>query len=245
MKALRNLLLKVFGLEGYLRLISASYLFLVKRGAMKKKYPELFFLKNMIKPGYVCIDIGANLGYYSWFMSKHCGESGTLIAVEPVPLFGKIWHRNMKRAPFANHRLEACALGGENTRVQMATPEVNGVLHHGMTHVVKSDDEQESTRYTVEMKIPDELFAHLNRLDFIKTDVEGYEFLVFSNMIQTLQRLRPKIQTELSGHENREKVLDLLSSLNYKACVLDNGALREITREDVEMGVSDFYFLPD
>lgn len=39
-------------------------------------------------------------------------------------------------------------------------------------------------KYKVEMKIPDELFINLNRLDFVKCDVEGYEFEVFRNMRQ-------------------------------------------------------------
>jgi hypothetical protein len=29
---------------------------------MKKKYPELFYLNQLIQPGFVCIDIGANVG---------------------------------------------------------------------------------------------------------------------------------------------------------------------------------------
>lgn len=244
MKILRNILLHIFGLEGYLRLVSASYLLMVKMGLMKKKYPELFYLKEIIKPGNVCIDIGANLGYYSWFMSKHCGENGKLIAIEPVPLFGKIWCRNLKPATYTNFRLENCALGSENKRVKMSTPQVNGVLHHGMTHVVDEKEPQQSAQYEVDMKIPDELFAELKRLDFVKVDVEGYEFHVFSNMMKTLATFRPLIQTELSGKENRSKVITLLTSLNYHPHILYKRQLRLATQSDIDTGNSDFYFIP-
>ncbi|HOY38508.1 MAG: FkbM family methyltransferase [Bacteroidales bacterium] len=243
MKFIRKLLYKFLRIENYLRLVSSVYLLLIKAGFYKRKYPEIFFLKQIIKEGDVCLDIGANLGYYSWFISKFCGKDGKLIAVEPVPLFGKIWLRNMKSSKFANFRLESCALGSENTRVKMATPEVNGVLHHGMTHVVNEGEAQQSTCYEVEMKIPDALFSALDRLNFVKIDVEGYEFIVFSNMVNTISKFHPVIQAELSGSENRLKVLALLESLYYKPHVLENQQLRAVNQSDIETGISDFYFI--
>jgi hypothetical protein len=87
MKQIRNILLQVLGLKLYLRLISKIYITCISLGMWKKKYPELFYLDSILKPGNTCIDIGANLGYYSTKMSKLVGISGKVYAIEPIPLF--------------------------------------------------------------------------------------------------------------------------------------------------------------
>lgn len=243
MKQLRNLLYRMLGIEKYLFLISRTYLSLINLGFFKNRYAELYYLKKLIKPGDVCIDIGANLGYYSVMMSKCCGEQGKLIAVEPVPLFASIWRRNMKRS-IRNYQLEVCALGAKAAGIRMATPEVAGVLHHGMTQVLEDDKPEHKIFFDAEMKIPDVVFASLDKLDFVKTDVEGYEAIVFSNMTTTLKKFMPVIQTELSGNENRNKVMHLLQSLGYAVYVLQSHSLVPATQVQIHSHQSDFYFLP-
>ncbi|MDQ3289985.1 MAG: FkbM family methyltransferase [Bacteroidota bacterium] len=220
MKAIRKLLVKFLGFEGYIRLVSKIYLQLVGAGLLAKNYPELFFLKKIIRPGFYCLDIGANLGYYSTFLSKLAGPQGKVLAVEPVPMFQEIWRDNVKASGVSNLELLPYALGGENTRIQMGTPERDGLLHHGMTKVTSSADEKYARTYDVEMKVPDELFRNLNRLDFVKCDVEGFEYQVFSHLQETLQKFKPLIQTELNGTENREGVITLLQNLGYQPYIL-------------------------
>ncbi len=243
MKSLRKILFTLFGIENYLKLVSRTYVWMIQAGFYKKKYPEIFFLKKLIHEGDTCIDIGANLGYYSYFMSKHIGAHGKLIAVEPVPLFGKIWGHNMRRLKSKNFQLFSCALGEKEGSISMGTPQINGVLHHGMTHVIDENTENVSLKFNVQMKIADTLFSDIEKLDFVKVDVEGYEHLVFGNMINTIDKFRPVIQSELSGSENRSAVISLLRQYNYEAMVLRNGELTPATDNDIESGNSDFYFI--
>ena len=246
MKLLRKLLEKALGFEGYLRLVSKSYLWLTGRGMFKSKYPELFYLEKIIKPGFYCLDIGANLGYYSTSLSKLSGKNGHVYAVEPVPVFQQIWKDNVQMSGVQNLTLLPYALGSSNGTMQMGTPTRNGLVHHGMTKVVQPGQENYVHYYTVEMKVPDELFVNFPRLDFVKCDVEGYEHLVFSNMVQTLRKFKPLIQTELNGAENRQKVYDLLTGLGYKAHILGHGSTMVPVLADKVTSApeSDFYFLP-
>ena len=212
---------------------------------MQKKYPELFFLKRIIKPGFTCIDIGANLGYYSTFLSKLTGPTGKVLAVEPVPLFQEIWKENVLASGVKNLELLPYALGGENTTIQMGTPLRNGLMHHGMTKVVGSAEEEYARTYDVSMKVPDELFSDLKRLDFVKCDVEGFEYPVFSNMQQTLKQHMPLIQTELNGTGNRDRVIALLESLGYQTCVLSaENKLKPCAGAEIASHEGDFYFKP-
>lgn len=244
MKAIRNLLLKILGFRGYLSLISWTYLRLVSFGFLKNSYPELFFLKKIIKPGFVCIDIGANVGYYSYFLAKYVKKEGQLYAVEPVPLFAQIWEKNVPTR-FCNHvNLYQFALGGENKSVNMGVPVVHGVVHHGMTHVVNSEETNIAETFTVPMRIPDELFANLNRLDFIKCDVEGYEQYVFENMKDTIMKHRPLVQTELGGELNRKTVINFFENHGYNTCLLSNNELIPATPNEKIKSKNDFYFVP-
>ncbi|GAA3944188.1 FkbM family methyltransferase [Hymenobacter algoricola] len=246
MKPLRKLLVRTLGFERYIRLVSRVYLRLVGAGWGRQKYPELFFLSQIVKPGFVCLDIGANLGYYSVALSRLARPDGQVLAVEPIPQFQAIWQDNVKLSGVPNLTLLPYALGRENTMVQMGTPERDGLLHHGMTKVAASSSEAYARTYDVPMRRPDELFADLPRLDFVKCDVEGFESVVFENMQATLRRFRPLIQTELNGLANRRAVVALLAGLGYKPFVLSaRFELEPCTAEQLESHVTaDFYFQP-
>jgi FkbM family methyltransferase len=243
MKTIRNLILKTLGLKNYLSIVSQIYLRLVLNGFLKKKYPELFFLNSIIKPGFVSIDIGANLGYYSTFLSKITGASGKVYAVEPVPLFGEIWKKNIKLSNINNLQLFPFALGAENKKVKLGLPMVNGVIHHGMTKVADTAEQDYKHFFECDMRIPNELFKDISRIDFIKCDVEGYEQYVFANLTEVLKKHKPLIQCELGGDENRNKVISILEGLNYTTCILKDNSLLSASKEDKATWSNDFYFV--
>jgi FkbM family methyltransferase len=243
MKLFRKLLLKLLGLKAYYIIISRIYTSLTVSGFLKKKYPELFFLEKIIKPGFVCIDIGANMGYYSTFLSRLAGGNGMVYSVEPVPMFTDILKLNLKATGVNNVKVLPYALGEKNSVVKMGTPVVDGLIHHGMTKVASLSDEKYAQQYEVEMKVPDELFSNLQRLDFIKCDIEGYEHFVFSNMMKTINRFYPLIQTELNDAEGRLKVVALLSTSGYSAHRLMNNKLVPLSETEINKHPSDFYFI--
>lgn len=243
-KAIRSILLKTLGLEGYLAIVSDAYLRITNAGFLKAKYPELFFLKQLIKPGFVSIDIGANVGYYSTNISRLSGPTGKVYAIEPVPLFANVFKRNAHKFALKNITLYQTALGAENKKIEMGTPVIDGVFRHGLTHVLDSkDDNSALATFEAEMKIPDELFANMEKLDFIKCDVEGYEVHLFPHLINTIRKFKPLIQIEISNAENRKQILDLLKPLGYKGFGLKAGALTELNEQDtVNYTLGDLYF---
>lgn len=243
-KQLRALLLDALGHQKYLALVSDVYIRLIRNGFLKKKYPELFFLKQLVKPGFVCVDIGANVGYYSSFLSQYAGKSGHVYAVEPVGLFAGIFSRNISQFGVGNVTLYQTALGGEEKEIQMGTPVIDGVFRHGLTKVIDGEGASDMETYTVLMKIPDVLFAELERLDFLKCDVEGYEVYIMPHFMKTIERFRPTIQMEISSTENRVAIFNLFLPIGYKICRLDSGALKDMSREEaLNYEEGDFYFV--
>ena len=244
MKSIRIFLHKTLGTKNYIKVVSQIYMAMVRLGMLKSKYPELFFLKKIIKPGDTCVDIGANVGYYSWFMLKHTGDNGKVYAIEPVSMFRDIWVKRIKKYSTNCFEMFPYALGDENKMVKMGTPSLNGVVHHGMTKIMDSETENIVATHEVEMRIPDEIFAKISTIDFLKIDVEGYEHLVFSNMKTTLKRTRPIIQSELSGEDNRKEVISYMESIDYKTYILEQTILILAGKYHREKGGKDFYFIP-
>lgn len=242
MKFIRKIIYSILGFKLYLKLVSKTYLKLILNGKLKKEYPEIHFLKNIVKAGDTVIDIGANLGYYSTVLSKIVKNEGTVYAVEPIPLFGEIWKKNVRLSKINNLVLFPFALGNSESIVQMGIPKKDGVIHHGMTKITSTAHEEYIRFYDVEMKNPDILFSEIKTINFIKCDVEGYEFNVFSSMIETIKKHKPLIQSELSGKENRSKVIELFESMGYCTYYLKNNQLLQATPSDKEILKQDFYF---
>ncbi len=86
-------------------------------------------------------------------LSRLVGPEGQVLAVEPIPAFQAIWQDNVQLSGIRNLTLLPYALGGQNTTVQMGTPERNGLLHHGMTKVAASNPEELSCRSNVLMVV--------------------------------------------------------------------------------------------
>lgn len=245
MKGIRKILVKIIGLRAYLKLVSKSYLFLIKIGFLHKEYPELLFLYKLVKPTDNVIDIGANLGYYSKQIKKiQKGSSGSLLAVEPIPLFAAVWKSNVGES--SQIKLENSALGSTNEMVRMGIPIVDGVVRHGLTKVIEQGDDHSNTReYDVHMKVGDEVVSAWGKkeIHFIKCDVEGYEQFVIPNLKQTILDNYPIFQIELGGEENRTNVVQFLVDLDYDIYILSEMNLVKIEQDQVFDVDQDFYFI--
>lgn len=245
MSFIRRMLLRSLGIEQYLRIISKVYIRLIQNGFLKNTYPEIFFLKKILKQGDICIDIGANLAYYSIMISELIGSQGKLIAVEPIPLFINIWKKNMRMSKYFNYKILPYALGETERIVKMGLPEKNGIVRHGLTKIIKQADEKYVQYFDVQMKIPDKIFMNYSRIDFIKCDVEGYEKNVFFNMKQTILLHKPFIQTELGNIDDREELIEWFKTMGYIPKILfKKDRLINIREQELREIRQDFYFVP-
>jgi FkbM family methyltransferase len=241
MKILRKLLVKLLGLKGYLKLVSKVYILLTNRGVFKKKYPELFYLDQLIQPDWICIDIGANLGYYSNRILRKI-ETGFLHAVEPIPLFAEIWKSNIRQSKHV--QLHQLALGDIDQQVKMSIPIENGLVRHGLTKVDDGKNvETAALSFDVHMKRGDEVFAQLSKVDFIKIDVEGYEQYVLKSIEGLIERTKPLIQIELNGDENRLNSFTFLEKKGYHAFCLKNGERVSFSKKSLPSLAQDLYFV--
>jgi FkbM family methyltransferase len=195
------------------------------------QYP--YFLKHVIKEGDVVIDIGANLGYYSRLMAKWVGKNGKIYAVEPVEPIRNVLSKNAKK--FSCIEILPYALGVENRSIQLGNNSLhkNGYVASGSHFVMEQNNDAPDLTFNAEMRKGSELFSHLERLDFIKCDVEGYEIYIILEIASIIEDHKPVILIETSG-ENREKIIEFLQDMDYAPYVLKGQKLYPLQLADTD-----------
>ena len=223
-KLFHRLLYRLLSLEGYLRVVSR--LFFLNRalglGRMGRALEYNYYLPQLVGQGDVAIDIGANLGYYTRPMSDLVGGQGAVYAVEPVPVIFSVLERNV--AGRKNVHLMNYALGAEECSVEMANDSVAeaGYFGTGRNFVSEGALSKDAVRFTAQMRRGSELFADLERVDFIKCDIEGYERVVIPEMRAIIERHHPTVLIETDG-ETRREIIAMFEDMGYRAYMLENG----------------------
>jgi FkbM family methyltransferase len=148
-------------------------------------------IQHMLAPGSYCFDIGAHIGYYSLRLSKWVGESGRVFSFEPVPYTYSFLERNLRRNHATNVTVQQAAIGNREGTVRMAA---ESGARLGWSTIADSGN-LEVRCATVDSEIQR---LGLERLDFIKIDVEGFELQALAGAENTIRQMRPKIMFEVN-----------------------------------------------
>lgn len=211
-------------------------------------------LTNLIAPGMVCMDIGANFGTYALIAASQVGAGGRVIAVEPVPRIAALLTENLIMNGFGDRAIIVpCAVGaqaGMATLHEFATRQGGNTLHaHVAAAAISAYGEQIVTR-EVPCRTLDDLADEYtpDRLDFVKIDVEGFEQQVLEGGRNALGRLRPRLLLEwhnaffAAGADDARALHDLLTGgLGYTLHRIEaGGTSRPVTFDELAMlGHSD------
>jgi FkbM family methyltransferase len=246
MSHIRKMLLYSLGEKRYLRLLASSFQKLYKTGRLGVDYQDIYFLKNLIRPGDHCIDIGAHLGYFTIEMSRLAGNNGHIYAIEPMSKFFNTLKGIVEKRGLKNITLYQYAMGGESGFVEMGIPKVNNMKKFAYARVIHTSTFLEYVESEqVKNVYGDELFRYLPRIDFIKCDVEGLELAVFQTFVEIIRKHQPIIICELGDPQERKRLLDLLSPFSYRLFYLENKKLKALETDSEIRPVShNHYFIP-
>ncbi len=243
---IRKLLMQIFGFPAYLRIISFVFLRSYFSHIYLGEHKQVRYLSKLIKEGQVCIDIGANLGYFSLPLSHLVGARGKVYSVEPVKIFREVLERNIAVFGLGNAEVLPYALGElDGQEIQMATPVVDGVVRHGRTEVVEGEsNRQVHSSHTAVMRSPQSLFGELEALHFIKCDVEGYETKILPQLLPIIERFHPILEIEIDPLEHKKEIIELLTPLGYQPFFLADNRLQPFSlSESSHLEEIELYFL--
>ena len=185
--------------------------------------PELqAVISDLVKPGQIVYDIGANIGFITLLFTKRIGDQGHVYAFEALPA-------NVSRLI---HNIELNALEEWVTIIQAAVQDQSGQAEFlvapstGMGKVNGSAgrasvDYEESIQ--VEGISIDGFIEDTRNLlpDILKIDIEGGEVLALPGMVKLLHAHRPILLIELHGIEAAQVTWDHLKQENYRICRME------------------------
>lgn len=198
---------------------------------------EYLFVDRFLRPGMTVLDIGAHHGFYTLLASKRVGPHGRVFSFEPSPREKKALLRHVKINRCRNVTVEGIALGSQPSDAELfvvqgtqtgcnslrkPASDVSGALQPVPVHVARLDDW---------------LANHeLEKIDFIKLDVEGGEREVLKGAQALLRRrLRPVILAEVQdvrtlpwGYPAKEVICHLCDRDYQWFRLLPNGSVTDL-----------------
>jgi FkbM family methyltransferase len=211
---------------------------------------ELDFVVRSLSPGDVLLDVGANGGLYSVLASKQVGPSGHIYAFEPGIRELVLFRRNVKINSCENVTVVSKAVSNQSGTTQFA------ISQDGAMNSLKQTDhpmQKFKEWQTVEMTMLDTFVedAGIDKVDFIKIDVEGAENLVFegatkllsSNNKMTILFEACDANSESFGYSARD-LLMYIKGMGFYIYYLDSeGKLIEVLDSNPDVGGKIYNFV--
>ncbi len=181
-------------------------------------------LLALLKPDTVFIDIGANIGWFTLLAADYlerAGGTGKVVAVEANPTVVPYLMASVVESGLADRvHCKPYAVSDQTGLVEINAMRSGNLGGIGMGEVL----ERHSDCHIVPTIRLDDLLQHEARIDVIKIDVEGAEYLALKGGEALLERSRPAIIAELNptalaavSNKTAADLVSLLSRLGYKA----------------------------
>jgi FkbM family methyltransferase len=158
---------------------------------------EIAFVRQLLRPGMRCLDIGANYGVFSLTCAKQVGPAGRVWSFEPTPGTAEFLATSIRENGFQNVSLMPMALSRASGTAKLVT-------HADSEHNFLSEDVNGDDRFEiVDVKTLDELAREqgLEAIDFVKMDAEGAETAILDGGEGFFQRESPIVLFELKNRE--------------------------------------------
>ena len=220
------------------------YLWDLARRRMRNGEKELRLLESLVDPGRVAIDVGANKGVYSYWLSRICRE---VLAFEPNPKMYSL----LARAVPANVRTFEVALSDRDGTAELILPVQRSgrFSNQGATlQPRKLDGGKEFAVWPVEQRRLDS--CDVRDVAFIKIDVEGFEIEVLEGARATLARERPVLLVEIDEQHSKRPVAEAIATTEaygYDCYYVSRSSLRHYSGFAADRGrthTDNFVFFP-
>ncbi len=199
---------------------------------------ERQLLKKILFRGAVTVDVGANIGIYSEFLSRCVGPTGLVHSFEPSPENFRLLSTATRH--LSNVRLTQAAVGERSGKCKLYISDKLNVDHRAY----KADGDSRRT-IPAEMVALDDYFEPGQRVDLIKMDIQGYELHALRGAQRVLQE-NPDINLLLEfwpaglaqAGVSWEGLVGTLEGLNMDLTLLRTGGLVPFDPSKVRTDVS-------
>jgi FkbM family methyltransferase len=167
----------------------------------------------LVRPGDVCLDVGAEYGLYTWVLSALVGPSGRVHSVEPLHGPARWLGAASRMLGCDNVIVHRNALGERAGHGTLSLPSRRGLPVHGRAYLTQgatgpgpNTEFRISRPVRTQVRTLDELVRSegIERVGFVKADVEGAELRVLEGARETLLKHRPPLLLEVEDRHLRK-----------------------------------------
>jgi FkbM family methyltransferase len=182
--------------ELFVKTTNHSYVYVYFTGDYEPAITRIF--RTIIKPGDICLDVGANIGWYTTLFQKLVGNNGQVHAFEPVPRTYEFLKRNVVlNEPPRNVISNNLALGDEEKDVEIHVfpklPEGHASIS---THGHKDFESFSCRMVTLDSYLT---ANNIQNVNVIKMDIEGAELMMLKGASKLfVQEQLPVLEIEMA-----------------------------------------------
>lgn len=174
-----------YPLEMFFRAPGVAGNFLIEQYAYKENAKPLV----EVKPGNVVLDLGGCYGDTALYFAHKAGESGRVHVFEFIPNNLKILKQNLAMNPLLEKRVQVVEHPVSDTSDQNVY-----YLDFGPASHVSAEPFENQTGITTTLSVDDFVERNnIERVDFIKMDIEGSEPAALRGAEKTIRRFRPTL----------------------------------------------------
>ncbi|HXW12316.1 MAG TPA: FkbM family methyltransferase [Nitrososphaeraceae archaeon] len=152
------------------------------------------YQSHLLKSNDVVLDLGSTTGDFCILASRKVGPTGKVIAIEPNPTDYEILQENIVRNKCSN--VTSLNIGAAGKRGRQVLD------FRGTTFTFKTD--------TLDNIVKS--LTNVRNIDFIKMDIEGYEYDVVKSSIDIFRKARV---VSMEFHGTKQKIDDLLLPIGF------------------------------
>lgn len=203
--------------------------------------PELRLLPQLCRPGSTVVDVGANFGMYTYWLSQLAARC---VSFEPIPALAAA----LKSGFGDRIELHNVALSDEPGTAELIVPRISpGLSTIESRNALDPNALRGAERFQVKKQCLDDF--DLRDVSFIKIDVEGHEEAVLRGATKLLARERPSLLLELEERHNPgciERVTATLAVHRLEGAVIEDGRivnLRDFDAVEHQRTVSEAHYI--
>ncbi|RYF68683.1 MAG: FkbM family methyltransferase, partial [Comamonadaceae bacterium] len=179
---------------------------LVRYGEWSEHEVELF--AKILRPGDHVVEAGSNIGSHTVPISRLVGETGLVHSFEPMRYTQQLLSANLALNECFNVLAHRAAVGRVAATIQFPLPDPRLPTNFGAMSV----HNRGSHRTEAVQQIALDALA-LERLDFIKADIEDYEFELLLGARETIAKFRPVVYLEFGP--SKDELVGFFDALDY------------------------------
>jgi FkbM family methyltransferase len=170
---------------------------------------EVDLFRQLLQPGAVVLDIGANIGAHTLYFATAVGPGGRVMAYEPQRMIHQMLCANLALNGVTNVRALLAGAGRERGVAHVPVLDYTAANNFGGISLGMGGPSE-----PVEI-IPVDTLG-LARCDLMKIDVEGMEEAVLAGATATITRFRPMLYVENDREEKSASLIERLLSFDYE-----------------------------